>query len=376
MPFKQSKAWKFFSSVRLAVWLLTIIALLSLTGTFIPQNSDSHLYIERYGQVGYDFLLKTGLTAVYSSWWFVLFLVILALNLLVCLVNRFSLKKRAFGPTLSHLSILIILLGALTGIIYGQKGFIQINEAQEINSFVDQRGRETKLGFSLRLNDFIFNENISPNEKLFVYLKGKENFCRLDHSSPVKKSSPQNIGGQAEPIAEVLAEPGAETKISDTGYSLKVLRYLPDFMIDLTTKEVSTKSVMPNNPAVEIEFSSAKVTKTFWVFARFPDMHQEGVGDFKIFYNFPKRRPKDFISQVSVLKDGKEVLNTEIRVNHPLRFGGWTFFQISYDQEALRWSGLQVAKDPGVGIVYAGFVLLIIGLIIIFYVNPLAQKIQ
>jgi cytochrome c biogenesis protein ResB len=91
-------------------------------------------------------------------------------------------------------------------------------------------------------------------------------------------------------------------------------------------------------------------------------------------YNWAPRRPKDFISDVSVFKDGREVLRKSIRVNDPLRYEGFSFFQASYDMEALNWSGLRISNDPGVMVVYSGFILLIIGLVVIFYVNPLITR--
>jgi cytochrome c biogenesis protein len=45
---------------------------------------------------------------------------------------------------------------------------------------------------------------------------------------------------------------------------------------------------------------------------------------------YPNGMPKDYISDLSVLKDGKEVLRRNIKVNDPLSFQGITFYQSSY----------------------------------------------
>ncbi|MDO8525744.1 MAG: cytochrome c biogenesis protein ResB, partial [Candidatus Omnitrophota bacterium] len=159
------------------------------------------------------------------------------------------------------------------------------------------------------------------------------------------------------------------------GYKIKILRYLPDFVMDTSAKVATSRSAVPNNPAIEVQLKDkAGRASAFWVFARFPDMHQKMDPNFKFTYNWVGRRPKDFISKVTILKDRKELVKKDIRVNDPLRFGGYTFFQSTYDTEDLKWSGLQIVKDPGVPMVYAGFILLIIGLVIIFYVNPLIQR--
>lgn len=356
MSIRQANIWKFFSSVKLAIWLLSIISVLSLIGTFIPQNEEPAFYIEKYGNSGYQFLSNTGLIDVYARWWFIFPVVLFSLNLLVCFLNRLSLKARSLGSIISHFSILIILLGALIGAFCGRKGIIQISSGQEVDSFMTRSGKQVNLGFSIRLDKFIYSENIDPKEKLLVYPPQKEGVCDLQ-----------------EAIARIPTEVGTESVLGDTGYRVRILRYLPDFVIDTSSKVAVSRSAVPNNPAIQVELSGKDV-KTFWVFARFPDIHTEKGADFSFIYNWVGRRPKDFISEVTVLKEGKEIMKKDIRVNEPLSFGGYTFFQSSYDSEGLNWSGLQVGKDPGVPVVYSGFILLILGLVIIFYINPIIQR--
>jgi len=342
MRIKQTKIWGFFSSIRLAIWLLSTIAFFSLIGTFIPQST------------------------IYSSWWFILLLVLFSLNLIVCILNRFALKNRSWGSFVSHLSILIILCGALIGILFGQKDLLKISKGQEVSSFMS-RGKKVNLGFSLRLNEFIYNENIDAKERLLVYrnTKAEKGVCDV-HNKPLATKESEGF------LAEVPINPGIEQDIGNTGYQIKVLRYLPDFVMDTSTKQVLSRSASPNNPALQVELKDSRGgVKTAWLFARFPDIHQEVSADFRIFYHWAPRRPKDFISKVTILKDGKEILSRDIQVNAPLNFAGYNFFQTSYDSQDLSWTGLQVVKDPGVPVIYAGFVLLIVGLVMIFYVGPL-----
>lgn len=374
---KKAGIWRFFSSVKLAIWLLAVIAILSLIGTFIPQNESPAFYIEKIGHAGYSALLKTGLNNIYSSWWFVLFLALLALNLAVCLLNRLPLKIRSLGTFIAHLGILVIFLGAFIGMIYGEKGVIKISKTKEMSSFMS-KGRKVDLGFSIRLDDFIYSEHIDTKEKLLVYpvrdkVSGGINTGRKGAHHGMR-DLPGLDTSQA-PIGRLNTEVGSESKIADTGCSVRVLRYLPDFVMDMSTKEVMTRSALPNNPAIEVELKDKDgSSKTFWTFARFPEIHQEADANFKFVYNWVERRPKDFISKVTVLKGNKEVMARDIRVNEPLSFDGYTFFQSSYDTEGHGWSGLQIAKDPGVPVVYAGFMLLIAGFTIVFYVNPIIRR--
>ena len=83
------------------------------------------------------------------------------------------------------------------------------------------------------------------------------------------------------------------------------------------------------------------------------------------------RRIKDFKSRVAIIeKDNRVALMQEIQVNHPLQYKGYTFYQSAYDPKQPDWSGLEVVKDPGVPLVYAGFILLNAGVMLIFYWKP------
>ncbi len=278
MPVKHTKIWKLLSSIKLAIWLLVVIALLSLIGTLIPQNETSDFYIAKFGQYGYQFLSKTSLNNIYASFWFLLLLILLALNLSVCLLNRFFPKSRSLGSFISHLSILAILLGALIGMFYGQKGYIKIKKGQEVSSFAAEN-KQIALGFSIRLDDFIYNENIDSKEKLLVYPISKGTTCSISDSK--EKDTAKNF------IAEISTEIGSEAVIADTGYKVKVLRYIPDFVMDTASKKVVSRSARPNNPALELELKDkGGVSKKVWAFARFPDMHQEAGFSFKFVYNF------------------------------------------------------------------------------------------
>ncbi len=84
---------------------------------------------------------------------------------------------------------------------------------------------------------------------------------------------------------------------------------------------------------------------------------------------------KDYKSNLTIIENKKEILTKTIEVNHPLSYKGIRFYQASYevdvdkDSHHFYSSGLQVVKDPGVGIVWLGCGLLMIGLIISFTVS-------
>ncbi len=77
--------------------------------------------------------------------------------------------------------------------------------------------------------------------------------------------------------------------------------------------------------------------------------------------------PKAYRSYVTVIDHGKEVKKHVIEVNDPLVYHGFYFYQSNYDPKDPNYSGISVAKDPGVYIVYLGFFMLTIGGILRFY---------
>ena len=83
------KVWKFFSSVKLAVMLLIILAIVSVIGTVIQQNESPEKYLREYSQTTVQLFEMLGFFDMYHTWWFVLLLFLLTANLTVCTLERF-----------------------------------------------------------------------------------------------------------------------------------------------------------------------------------------------------------------------------------------------------------------------------------------------
>ncbi|KOP63872.1 cytochrome C biogenesis protein ResB [Bacillus sp. FJAT-18019] len=85
--------WNFFSSVKVAIYLILFTLIGSSLGTIFPQESTflnidpSVYYKEEYGQLGHIYYLL-GLSHTYTSWWFVLLLVMIGASLVICSLDR------------------------------------------------------------------------------------------------------------------------------------------------------------------------------------------------------------------------------------------------------------------------------------------------
>jgi len=91
---------RFFTSVKVAITLIIIIAIASIIGTLIPQGRSHQEYLLHYGQLAY-LLEKLQLTRLYHSFWYLALLFLFSLNLIICTVVRLRPKlKRALRPFL------------------------------------------------------------------------------------------------------------------------------------------------------------------------------------------------------------------------------------------------------------------------------------
>ncbi|MGZ3693275.1 MAG: cytochrome c biogenesis protein ResB [Bdellovibrionota bacterium] len=90
---------------------------------------------------------------------------------------------------------------------------------------------------------------------------------------------------------------------------------------------------------------------------------------FNIAYYEGTTKPKAFMSEVEVAGQ-----KHEISMNNPLHHGGFTFYQASYDTDpdgVPRTSVLSVNYDPGRYTKYAGSLMIVLGIISMFYFKPI-----
>jgi ABC-type transport system involved in cytochrome c biogenesis permease subunit len=92
---------------------------------------------------------------------------------------------------------------------------------------------------------------------------------------------------------------------------------------------------------------------------------------FSIDYYPGMKRPKDYRSDVTLLPEGEQ---RTISMNHILKKGGYRFYQADYDED-LQGSILAVSHDPwGVGITYAGYILLLFCMLGFFFEKETAFR--
>ena len=322
---KGNKVIKFIGSIKVAFALFLIIILVSMIGAVVP---------EQYR------------TSVYYSWWFFILLFLFGTNLAVCTVGRLISFSKRWGSNITHVSILIILVGSLISFFSSVRGTIEFQEGQMVDSFVSDKGL-VSLNFKVMLQDFHL-EWYSPQQfKIKFYVQDK------------------NIRGYHQVVAQ------KEYRIKGTDYSFSLLQYFPDFAMDESNKAINV-SPSPHNPAVLLAINSPKGKEERWVFAKHQETHFGKDQNIKFLFDW-EPMIKEFRSTVKFI-DGQIQTVRSIKVNSPAEFKGYTFYQLGYDEKRPDWTTLEVVKDPGVTLVFVGFILLNLGIILVFLQKVIANK--
>ncbi|MEI8355801.1 MAG: cytochrome c biogenesis protein ResB, partial [Deltaproteobacteria bacterium] len=97
-----SSVWSFFCSLKLTISLLIALAAASIIGTVIQQNASPEQYLKEYSASTVRLFDALNFFDMYHSWWFILLLYLLTVNLVACSVKRLprDLKIRSV-PTLT-----------------------------------------------------------------------------------------------------------------------------------------------------------------------------------------------------------------------------------------------------------------------------------
>ena len=76
------------SSMRFAISLLMILAIAAIIGTVLRQGDIMPNYVNQFGPFWYEVFRKLGLYTVYTSWWFLLILLVLIVSTSLCVIRN------------------------------------------------------------------------------------------------------------------------------------------------------------------------------------------------------------------------------------------------------------------------------------------------
>ncbi len=396
------KIINFLGSAGFAVVLVSLIAVLSVAGSFIPQGDGAAVMDKLSSFFGSDaaqvhaFLISTGLIDVYGSAPFLVLMFLFAVNLVLCTLKLVPFARKGFnnynvklaetasvslteaeiaeklakagwkssregsvyrvsrhacgryGVIILHAGIVAVLLGAFIGRTAGFNGFMNILEGTYDDVAVLPSGELASLGFEVRCDDFeaeYYAGTSRPKaytSRVTILENGAEvKSADIDVNHPLKYKGvvfyQTNFGVYPNKNARVrfhTEKNGSERKDMEvsfgelfmlTGdYAGKITDFAPTLASDSEGRIYSASDEM-NNPAFLLEvYKVDEPVLRGWIL---------------------KNRPESgFIGELglSVVFDGL-----------------W----------GIEYTGLSVKKDPGTPIVYAGFAIIFLGLIFIYFFN-------
>ncbi len=153
------------------------------------------------------------------------------------------------------------------------------------------------------------------------------------------------------PVAPIREnkEPAIQVKISTATHSSNM--WVPKHR---------TMPLSVNGKPFELTFSDEMISLGFNV----------ALNRFHIGYYPGTRRPRSFESHITLTDDTGMSVNRVISMNHPISFGRYTLYQSSYKQDGKNtYSYLSVANDPGKAVTFAGYITLIVGMIVVLIVR-------
>ncbi len=398
--------WAFFASVKLALFNLFTLAATSIIGTVVQQNKPESFYIDLYGPNLARLMQTLSIPDMYNSWWFMILLGLFSLNLIVCSIERIPnawrlvtmdnlatdperLKKMGmkksvpmdgpvtestdktaaflsgkgwktdkrelengtllfsqkggwtrFGVYIVHISILIILIGAIIGSSriaisilknphFAFKGGVNIPETQQSDvaySFLNQK--PLPLGFTVRCDSF--NIEYYPNGMPKDYV-----------SVLTVLENGQEVLSKVVEVNKPLIYKGI------TFYQSSYQPY-QDYILTVKNQKtgLETTDLVPYAKQVTWKEGGAR----FGIINM--ERRGEAISRFKIWFTDDQAEPAKFW-----LEPSREAI-----IERPS--GTYTL-----SAKQLYATGLQVAKDPGVWWVYSGCGLMLIGLYIAFFMS-------
>ena len=394
--------WGFFASVKLAIVLLIVLAAAAVIGTLLPQGKADPFYFQHYPVPFSRIILAFQLDNLYSSYWFVGLLLALGANLVVCSLKRLpnTLKKvltpprpdelrlpnlklkeeiisplppqeaatkagqelgrlgkvvqggvddnletggrtvffvqsgrfTRLGAYVIHLAILTFFAAGLTTAVWGFKGFVNIYEGQSVDSIVLRQGRVMDLDFNIRLDKFIFEtyENGAPKtyQSNLSFLKNGQvadqaqvlvnRPATFEDLTFYQSSYGQGLGQWLDLTVTFADGVKKAVRLKTQGHE-----HVPRLgLLEIVDFSPNLKGI---GPGVRLSLTRPETdeSEVFWVISRPPYQMRQGAPE-------------------------------QIRM---------TGFDGRY------YTGLQANYDPGVGFVWIGGILMLVGLAVTFFGN-------
>ena len=385
------------ADLRLAIGLLLAIAIFSIAGTVVEQGQTLTFYQENYpsepalfGFISWKFILTAGLNHVYSTWWFLALMILFGASLTACTFTRQITALRWFSRTWNFYSKprQFGKMALSTELSDGRIEDIKMQLRQRrYKTFEKTDGEEDSAhrmlyahkGLSGRIGPIVvhasmlliligaiigsmtgfFAQEVVPSGQTFkiqnVFEAGPWAASQIPRDWSVKVNrfwidySPEGRIDQFYSDLSVLNEDGEAVK-RKTIWVNEPLRYknVTLYQADWSIAQVNVR--LNNSPTFELPMAPLKVEGGrlwgTWVPTK-PDM-SEGVS----------LVAQDLQGTLLVYDMSGQLVST-VHEGSSVQANGITL----HVDELIGSTGLQIKADPGIPIVYLGFGLLMVGVV-------------
>jgi len=268
---KNNVLWDFFASVKLALFTLIALATTSIIGTIIPQGEPMSFYVENFGPAVATVFKYLRVPDMYNAWWFLSLLVLFALNLTVCSLERIP-------------------------------NVIRILKSDNL---------DTDVSLFAKLRDsIILSSNLGVGE-------AASRVPEIMSGTGWKTTAADKEGGKL-----FFSQKGGWTRFGVYSVHTSILIIFIGAIIGSLFGYKASIMLPEGDSTTEVYLrggSHAAKPLGFTLSCDRFDLTYYGNG-----------MPKDYISLLKVKKDGQTVLTKQIEVNDPLQYAGLTFYQSSY----------------------------------------------
>ena len=261
----------FLASVTLAISLLIALAATSIIGTVVLQKGQPEQYMSEYGPGMYKFFQFLALDDMYRSWWFLTLLVVLMVNITLCTIRRIprAWQLMTRSPTLLD-----------EGLFRRMKQRGSVRRGVEPDEAVDKAGEVLSKHFGK------FKED-RDSDSVTLY---------------VNKGGYGRMGAYVVHLSIILLGIGAV---------YGGIMGFKGFVGIVEGQTIDQVPIRGKNSVIQLPFAVRN-------------------DDFQVVYYPGTQQPKDYYSDLVVLRNGVEVDKKRIEVNHPLIIDGIYFYQSSY----------------------------------------------
>jgi len=361
-----------FSSLRLTVVLLGLCMILIFSATLLQVELGIHEVQLRYFRawIGwFDVVPGSARFAVPFPGGMTLGS-LLMVNLLAAHIRRFSLRWEKAGLILVHTGIVLMLLGELFTAVLSEESQMRLSEGKTANFSVSPR--EIELALSCPDDDGSLRVSAIPLSRLkdgaeFPFEGFRLRIVRFFHNSEIEKA--EAAGASFDPLRADRGK-GARLAVREKHRETAMDRR------DLTSAFVEI-SLPDGTPIGRWLLANAlaggegfEVNGRPWEMAirqrRFYHPFSIRLLDFTHERYLGTQIPKNFSSRIRLLNpEHGEDRETLIYMNHPLRYGGLTFYQAGFENDDTT-SILQVVRNPAWTMPYFSCAMVGFGLLWIF----------